>query len=282
MSKRLALLNLLLVGMSGLLVYQVHEVWNGPLPNLSALGRKPIAEINSRKALPIHPSDEDFQRTSPAPPPPIEAYQIIGQTNPFRPDREEWIPPPPPPPPAAVVPPKPALPPPNSFRLYGTLRMPDGSAVALIEGPLGFNPSKPSPSMRRRSPAPPPPSGGKSKPGRARRYRMNDLIGGYRIVEIRRDRVVMDGEGLKVEVLLRDPNAPKPRLAALPQFRAAPAFPRPTPPPRSGSPAPASQPSSDGGGVASAPALQPGVQSPPRRRNRQIIQTPFGPKVIYR
>lgn len=293
MSKRLALLNLLLVGMSVLLLYKIQEVWNSPPPNLSALGRKPIGGINSRKAPTPHPPDEDSRWASPAPTlPPMEAYRIIGQTNPFRPDRREWVPPPPPPPPpppAAGVPPKPALPPPSSFRLYGTLSMPDGSAVALMEGPLGFNLSNPSTFAKRRFPAIPPPPGGRATQGRARRYRINDLIGGYRIVEIRRDRVMMDGEGLKVEVLLRNPNAPKPRPAALPQLRAAPTSPRPTPPPRPGSPAPASRPSlnqprasSGKGGGPPVPSLQPGAQTPYRGRNRQVIQTPFGPKVIYR
>lgn len=311
MFRRLALLNLLLLGMSTLLAYQIREVWNSPPPNFSILKQKPSSGNGPKGKVPPNPNnsphkgnnEKDPKKPSPAAGlSPAEAYQVVGQANLFRPDRKEWVPPPPPPPlPAAVVPPRPALPPASSFRLYGTLNMPDGSAVALMEGPSGVAPSNPSPSFGRRFPSTPMPTTGRSEPGRAKRYRINDLIGGYRIVDIRNDRVMMEGDGLKAEVLLRDPSTPKQRPAAPPQLMAPPPYPPPSataaspqrgsppPPPPPGSPAFAGQPSlgqpqvsSAGEGPATAPPFQPGTQTPPPGRNRQVIQTPFGPKVIYR
>lgn len=311
MLKRLALLNLLLLGMTAILAYQIHEIWNSPPRNFSALRQKPTPGSGPKGKVPPNPNNnlykdnntKDPKKPSPAAGlSPMEAYQIVGQTNLFRPDRKEWVPPPPPPPlPTMVVPPKPALPPASSFKLYGTLNMPDGSAVALMEGPSGIAQPNPSSSLGRRFPGTPQPMEGRSEPGRAKRYRINDLIAGYRIVDIRSDRVMMEGEGLKAEVLLRDPSSPKQRPAAPPQPMAVPTFPPPSatrvspqrvsppPPPPPGSPAYAPQPpfgqpqvSSAGEDVTHTPPSQPGTQIPPRGRNRQVIQTPFGPKVIYR
>ncbi|MBI2875705.1 MAG: hypothetical protein HYY20_02355 [Candidatus Tectomicrobia bacterium] len=319
MLKRLALLNLLLAGMTGLLAYKVHEVWNHPSPSLAEIRQKPSPERGFRGKASASPSpSKDSKKPSPEKAfPPMEAYQIIGQTHPFRPDRKEWVPPPPPPPPPAAVvvtPPKPALPPASSFKLYGTMTMPDGSVVALLEGPLGVGMVNPSPLPGRRSPAPfpspsPSPPGRRTEPGRAKRYRINDPIGGYRVAEIRTDRVLLEGEGQRTEVLLRDPTTPKQRPAAPPPLQAAAQRVPPPPPgaspftpqPQPGASPFTPQPQPQPGASPFTPQPQPGrpqaaleeegaVASPPlqaesrpsRGRNRQVIQTPFGPKVIYR
>ena len=158
--------------------------------------------------------------------------------------------------------------------------MPDGSNMALIEETLSpANPTqRPIPQSRRRLPFPRPETRSEASP--VKRVRVNESIGGYRVAEIQHDKIILDGGGRKVEVFLRDPDNPKQRPAA-PAVAMAPP-PMPSTPESPQIPQPPSPPGAPPRGPTTFQPPSATTQNPPRARGRQVIQTPSGPRVIYR
>lgn len=265
---KLTLVNLILTGIAGFLSYEVHQTWVAPPV-------KPGIEMNEeRKDLSSESPSEEFSDSElsrnkkilssrPRPMPSMKEYQVIGQKNLFRPDRKEWVPPP------STTDEKSPLIPSTNFTLYGVVTMPDGSKMALLsESALPSSRARRASFRNRRKRQPRKKRQVRSKtrlqPSPTQKVRVNDMIGGYRVAEILHDKVILSGKGQKTEVLLRDPENPKNRPRA-PAVVKKPA----SPPPKTRSQK-----------MKTPPAVK--AKTSPTAKKKQVIQTPFGPRVIYR
>ncbi len=200
------LLNLLFTIAIVYLALNLNQIW-GPSPppslQIKALPQAQPAKVKKSAA-------KKAGKTVAA----LSSYKVIGQRNLFRPQRKEWTPPPPPPPPPRKPkkkepPPLPPPPPPDPLpepTVLGIIIRKDDK-VALMQGHKREEISSPARRSSRRSS-----SKRYTTPKRYRiiqepmgRYHVGDTISEGRIIKILRERVVLEREGIILQLLLRDP-----------------------------------------------------------------------------
>jgi len=174
---------------------------------------------------PAASAPSEAAREAPAPRPPLDAYAVVASRNLFNPARSEVQPAPP-----AQAKATPATPvaPPRPY-LHGVVVHREGS-LAYLEDP---------------------------RTRKVYAYRVGDIVGEGKVVEILEDRVVITRAGERIEVLLRDPSKPKVPAAATPAAaRRAPRPPAPSP---------------------ATPRILPRPPQPPTAEEEEAEPTPEGP-----
>jgi len=181
-------------------------------------------------------------------------YNVIGQKNLFRPERREWVSPVNVENSSQEKKPEKAVraKPPPRLTLYGTIIYGDDVKIAIIKG-----------------------AGSRGSPEEKRNYRLGDEISGYKIKEIKEERVVLAKGEEVIELKLREgkPRRTAPRLRPQPQRQVG----KRAVNPRTRQPITASV----GRGKEPERIVVKGPGGREIVKRKKVIRTPFGPKTIY-
>lgn len=173
MSIKYAILNLLAIGMVLLLAFENYEVWTKPLKVLPQ--PEEPKRMERRGEVPI--VKESSEST-----PSVQSYLSVAEKNIFSPGRKDF------PAQQPGVGTKPVVRP--QIVLYGVTIMGDYQAASLV------NPGRPLRKGERE----------------LMTLKIGDQIGEYKLTKISSDRIALEAEGDRFEVLLYDPGKPKKRV----------------------------------------------------------------------
>lgn len=197
MFKKPIFLNCALLIISGVLTYSISHVWlsyskaqmYGELLTTSEVAESPPHKKTAAKTKQVS----------------LSSYDNIGKQNIFRPQRREWTPPPPKkeepkPPPPVKKPPEPIPPPPlPDPAVLGIILGDDGERIAIMQGHRREEiPTRTGRRGRRSSRKVP----DRIVADRMRTYHEGDIISESVILEIKKDRVIVEQNGEKKELEL--------------------------------------------------------------------------------
>jgi hypothetical protein len=205
MFKKPMFLNGGLLIISGLLIYNVSQMWLSfsPLQEINGVAQQPEVKENL-----LHNEKKGAPQLAS-----LSSYDVIGKQNVFRPERREWKPPPSPPPaskkpaPRARKEPEPLAPPPlPDPALMGIILEEDGEKLAIMQGhrreKAVVATRRGRRGVRRNIPD-------RIVADRVRTYHEGDTISEGVILEIQEDKVIIEKEGRKIEIAIGNKSSEK-------------------------------------------------------------------------